>query len=172
MFRQLETDSTFGNNIVIWCPFYHLALNSSHQSSVISRCFYIFQGSGPKNGQGGSIRVIPATDFSSPSEKHQDRLSQMNSQQRVEFQPPMPRPYTLTSYSWWVSTFKGWFTRYAFVACNRLSTALRRNVQPKNTLAWHFTYKMRKLRRMCIILCKLVLMAAFEIDSFFTPEQQ
>ncbi|XP_029190000.1 lamin-L(I)-like [Acropora millepora] len=53
----------------------------------------------PKNGQGGSIRLIPATDFSSPSDKHQDRVNQINSQQRVEFQPPMPRPYSLTSYS-------------------------------------------------------------------------
>lgn len=48
-----------------------------------------------KNGQGGSIRVLPATDFSSPSQQHQDRLSQINSHQRVEFAPPMPRPYVI-----------------------------------------------------------------------------
>lgn len=55
------------------------------------------KNSSPKNGQGGSIRVLPATDFSSPSEKHHDKLNQFNSQQRVEFQPPMPRPYTVTA---------------------------------------------------------------------------
>lgn len=57
------------------------------------------QSSAPKNGQGGSIRVLPATDFSSPSEKHQDRLSQINSQQKVEFAPPMPRPYVI-AHTW------------------------------------------------------------------------
>lgn len=55
------------------------------------------KSSSPKNGHGGSIRVLPATDFSSPSAKHQDRLSQINSQQKVEFQPPMPRPYSVTA---------------------------------------------------------------------------
>jgi len=54
------------------------------------------KSSAPKNGQGGSIRVLPATDFSSPSQKHEDRLSQLSSQQKVEFAPPMPRPYVLT----------------------------------------------------------------------------
>ncbi|KAJ7382979.1 Intermediate filament tail domain-containing protein [Desmophyllum pertusum] len=53
----------------------------------------------PKNGQGGSIRVLPATDFSSPSQKHQDRLTQINSQQTVEFAPPMPRPYVI-AHTW------------------------------------------------------------------------
>ncbi|XP_078348214.1 lamin-B1.S-like isoform X3 [Oculina patagonica] len=57
------------------------------------------KSSAPKNGQGGSIRVLPATDFSSPSQKHQDRLSQINSQQKVEFAPPMPRPYVI-AHTW------------------------------------------------------------------------
>ena len=57
------------------------------------------QSSAPKNGQGGSIRVLPATDFSSPSQQHEGRLSQINSQQNVEFAPPMPRPYVI-AHTW------------------------------------------------------------------------
>ena len=44
---------------------------------------------------GGTIRVVPSTNFSSPSQRFSNGLAALNSQQRVSFKGPMPRPYTV-----------------------------------------------------------------------------
>ncbi|CAB3977920.1 lamin-L(I)-like isoform X1 [Paramuricea clavata] len=44
---------------------------------------------------GGTIRVVPSTNFSSPSQRFSHGLAALNSQQRVSFKGPMPRPYTV-----------------------------------------------------------------------------
>ncbi|XP_031549204.1 lamin-B1-like [Actinia tenebrosa] len=49
--------------------------------------------SSPKQGHGGTIRVMPSSEFTSPKQNYQDRLSNLTTQQRVNFSPPPPRPY-------------------------------------------------------------------------------
>lgn len=47
------------------------------------------------NKTGGTIRIVPSTNFSSPSQRFSTGLAKLNSQQRVSFQAPMPRPYSV-----------------------------------------------------------------------------
>ncbi|XP_028397529.1 lamin-B2-like [Dendronephthya gigantea] len=64
--------------------------NSSKQTSSSP----ISKAGTSKNG--GTIRVVPSssTNFSSPSQRFSHGLAALNSQQRVSFKGPMPRPYT------------------------------------------------------------------------------
>lgn len=41
----------------------------------------------------GTIRVVPGCEFSSHTQQYKERLDKLGSQQRVGFNPPMPRPY-------------------------------------------------------------------------------
>ena len=74
-------------------PGFKSNLNGMCLHYFITIKFTFLKAGTSKNG--GTIRVVPSTNFSSPSQRFSHGLAALNSQQRVSFKGPMPRPYTV-----------------------------------------------------------------------------